>query len=156
MKKTALFAAFIAVLALGTSPARAQIDPAPNPEVESYLKNTYDLRTDRWWKAFNMQMLEAFNKPYDQIDEKALQNAIYFATHYREKIDLTLASHKLLQVYRKHDDVAYRILALSAIHAIADAETMEELPRFAWRQQPVVKRLMRAAVADYQRTHGRL
>lgn len=144
----------VALFALNTVPAFAQIESAPNPQVDAYLKSTYELRKDSWWKALNMQMLDAFNKSYKDIDEVTLQNAIYFGTHFKDKVDLTLASPKLLQVYRKHSKVEYRIMALAAIHAIGDAETMKELPRLAWRQQPVVKKMTRAAVADYQRTSG--
>jgi len=154
MKKTTLIFGLIAVFTLSTTPVYAQIDFASNPQVDAYLKNTYETRKDSWWKTFNMQMLDTFNKPYEEIDEATLQNAIYFGTHFKDKVDLTLASPKLLQVYRKHAKVEYRIMALAAIHAIGDAETMKQLPRLAWRQQPVVKRMTRAAVADYEREHG--
>lgn len=116
-------------LGLVVSPrANAQVPVAENtPLVNQYVADSYEHRSAAWWNALGRQLTLTLDVPYDQVQEAALQNVIFFATQHREKVTLNDAAPKLLEVYLKHERVAFRMMALAALHAIGDEDAMQTL-----------------------------
>ncbi len=107
----------------GTSLANRQDTLQVNP----YIAGSYERRSKAWWNTLEHQLTLSLDVPYEQVEETALQNIIFFATHHGEKVKLNDAAARLLGIYRNHDQVTYRIMALAALHAIGDESAMQQL-----------------------------
>ena len=139
------------VLPLVTTAALAQ-EPVENEPalINQYLFDYDQIRNQSWWNALESQLILMMDKPLDQIDEKSIQNIIFFATHHSDKIDLHESVPKLIEVYRLHEVEGMRLMSAVALHAIGDRNGMRKLNLYA-RQQPdgPVKRMAMRALADY-------
>ena len=131
--------------------ANAQVPVVDNtPLVNQYVADSYEHRSDAWWNALGRQLTLTLDGPYDQIEEAALQNVIFFAVHHREKVKLNDAAAKLLEVYRKHEQVAFRMMALAALHAIGDEDAMQKLNQIVRSEtSDRVRRVTVAALHDH-------
>ncbi len=72
------------------------------------------------------------------------------ATHHREKVKLNDAASLLLGIYQQRDKPAFRMMALAALHAIGDAQTMQTLNQIVQDEQSDrVRRITLAALHDH-------
>ena len=153
MKKYTLL--FLTALTLAwAAPAQAQIPmEAEQPLAQALAPEDYASQRPAWWNALGRQLTLVIDKPVEDVDPKALQNIIYFATHFGERVQLRDATPQLLEIYRKHERVEFRMLALSALHAIGDAHAMEKLQRLVREEPPgrVRKLTVAALAAHYQK-----
>ncbi len=86
----------------------------------------------------------------------ALQNVIFFATHYPGKVRYQPAMAALYGIYRFDDSEAYRIMALAALHAIGDEAVMQQLYQDVQREKsPRVRALTKAALANHRSAKNR-
>ena len=131
--------------------ADAQVPVADDiPLVNQYVADSYEHRSTAWWNALGRQLTLTLDGPYDQVHEAALQNVIFFATRYREKVRLNDAAPKLLDIYRKHERVGFRMMALAALHAIGDEDAMQKLNRMVEAEtSDRVRRVTVAALHDH-------
>jgi Na+-transporting methylmalonyl-CoA/oxaloacetate decarboxylase gamma subunit len=60
-------------------------------------------------------------------------------------VNLNDAAPKLLEVYLKHERVAFRMMALAALHAIGDEDAMQTLNQVV--RQEASERVRRVTVA---------
>ena len=124
---------YLLVFTLGlVFPARAgaQVPVTQDqPLVNQYIADSYEHRSAAWWNALGRQLTLSVDVPYAQVRETALQNIIFFATHHGEKVKLNDAAPTLLAIYQHHDQVAFRMMALAALHAIGDEDAMQTLNR---------------------------
>ncbi len=110
--------------------ANAQVPVTQDvPLINQYIADSYEHRSATWWNALGRQLTLSVDVPYEQVQETALQNIIFFATHHGEKVKLNDAAARLLGIYQHHDQEAFRIMALAALHAIGDESTMQKLQR---------------------------
>ena len=147
-------ALYLLIFTLGLLlPARtyAQVPTAQEtPLVNQYIADTYEQRSPAWWNALGRQLTLLLDVPYDQVNTATLQNVIFFATHHREKVQLNDAAPRLLDVYRKHEQAAFRMMALAALHAIGDEGAMQQLNRVVEREpSDRVRRATLAALNDH-------
>ena len=124
---------YLLVFTLGlvfTARAGAQVPVTHElPLVNQYIADSYEHRSAAWWNALGRQLTLSIDVPYEQVQETALQNIIFFATRHGEKVKLNDAASILLAVYQHHDQVAFRMMALAALHAIGDEDAMQTLNR---------------------------
>ncbi len=103
-----------------------------------------------WWKSLSKANARALDSPDAQVKEQALQNIIFFATHYGKDVDFKRATTELYNIYRFDKKEAHRIMALAALHAIGRENTMRILSQHVrWERSPRVRRLTKAALVDY-------
>ncbi len=107
-----------------------------------------------WWKSFSKANARALDSPDAQVKEQALQNIIFFATHYGKDVDFKRATTELYNIYRFDKNEARRIMALAALHAMGRKNTMRILSQHVrWERSPRVRRFTKAALLDYY-THA--
>ena len=103
-----------------------------------------------WWKSLSKANARALGSSDEQVKEQALQNIIFFATHYGKDVDFKRATTELYNIYRFDKNEARRIMALAALHAIGRENTMRILSQHVrWERSPRVRRLTKAALVDY-------
>ncbi len=103
-----------------------------------------------WWKSLSKANARALDSPDAQVKEQALQNIIFFATHYGKDVDFKRATTELYNIYRFDKNEAHRIMALAALHAIGRENTMRILSQHVrWERSPRVRRFTKAALVDY-------
>ena len=103
-----------------------------------------------WWKSLSKANARALDSPDAPVKEQALQNIIFFATHYGKDVDFKRATTELYNIYRFDKNEARRIMALAALHAIGRENTMRILSQHVrWERSPRVRRLTKAALVDY-------
>lgn len=123
-------------------------------EVESTFTQQYDQWTARQWKALRKQLLQSLKAPAEQADPTVLQNVIYFATYFADEIRIDRAAPRILEIYRTHPQPEVRLMALSALHALGDPETMVRLARIVpFEEAGTVRHVGIAAVSDYYQRH---
>lgn len=103
-----------------------------------------------WWKSLSKANARALDSPDAQVKEQALQNIIFFATHYGKDVDFKRATTELYNIYRFDKNEAHRIMALAALHAMGRENTMRILSQHVrWERSPRVRRFTKAALLDY-------
>ena len=110
----------------------------------------FDAKPQLWWDALEAQLTASLDSDIAQVQEQTLQHVIFFGTNYRHKLDLTDAAVKVLALYEEDIDDTHRILALMALHAIANEYTMDRLREVVdWETSERVRQLTRVVLADY-------
>ena len=103
-----------------------------------------------WWDSLENQLTTSLDSSIEQIQEQALQHIIFFATNYRDNVDLTNAAVKVLDLYETGTDDTHRTLALMALHAIGNEYTMNRLSETVqWESSKRIQQLTLAVLADY-------
>ena len=146
------FIAVIALVMLAPATAWAQVPSfsESKPLVNEYLTDGESPRRATWWNLLGRQLTSTVDKPVSDVSEQELQNIIYFATHHQKKVNLYDAVPYLVQIADSHQKEGYRIMAVSALHAIGDHNSMKGL-RTLLRDEPSerVQKVIKAAYADY-------
>ena len=145
MQRLAAFFFVFAVALSATAPAFAQDADTPYATMDA-----------QQWKQLSQQLTQSLDSPVAQIKLETLQHINFFASHYSEKIDLTGAVTKLIEIYEDDTEEGFRILALTSLHALGDRSVMLYLSEAVQvEQSPRVRQLTLAALADYNaRTAG--
>ncbi len=153
MKKLLVLFAIV----LGPIAVRAQVAVTPEvPLVNQYIHDSYLQRTNAWWNALGRQLTRMVDMPVTHVDARSLQNIVFFATNHGDRVDLGDASPRLLEVYSKHPDTRYRMLALAALHAIGDTSYLQKAFRIARHEDSErIRKMARAALADLHRRDRR-
>ena len=103
-----------------------------------------------WWEARVAQEVAALGSDNQETRETALRTLVFIANNYGEKANLKPAVAPLYNLYRFNKVETHRIMALSALQAIGDDESMRLLGEdLQWEISPRVRTLMKAAVASY-------
>ena len=138
-KRLAAYLFVFAVALTGTAPALAQDADAP-----------YATMNATQWEQLGHQLTQSLDSPVAQIKLETLQHINFFATHYSDKVDLTEAVTKLIEIYEDDSEEGFRILALTALNAFDDRSVMLYLSEAVQvEQSPRVRQLTLAALADY-------
>ena len=104
------------------------------------------------WQNLSIELTLGLDAPEVAIRQQSLQLVTFFATNYHDQIDLQRALPRLLRIYETDAEEGYRIMALTALHAIGDASTMAYLrERVRQETSPRVRLLTLAALADFDR-----
>lgn len=116
-----------------------------------------------WLKNFGAQCAEQLASDNDHIRSSTLQNVVYFATNNSDVIDFSKTQPELFTVYA-HDPVeAHRIMAATALHAIALSQPapgndyiMENLNTLMYEERSKrVRRHTLNVLADYYKRQGK-
>ncbi len=144
---------FALMLAFGPGLVQAQVPiDEGKPLVNEYIEKGFEQQSRTWWKALGSQLVLTLDRPVDRVAEVSLQNVIYFATNHRDRVDLADAAPLLMNIYRNHDLIGFRMMALSALHAIGDEAYLREAYVLARRDDSGrVRKMARAALADVYR-----
>ena len=145
MKRLTAYLFVFAVALAGTAPAFTQ-----------NADSRYATMDGLQWKQLSQQLTLSLDSPIAQIKLETLQHVNFFATSYNDKIDLTEAVTKLIEIYEDDAKEGFRILALTSLHALNDRSVMRYLSNAVRTEQsPRVRQLTLAALADYNaRTTG--
>ncbi len=134
-------------------PSRAQAQvPVPNEEayVNQYVDNAEAPRRASWWNALGRQLTHRVDKPYQDISASELQNIIFFATHYKDRVKLSDAVPALLDIFENHEDPQFRLMSAVALHAVGDRKGMISLSKLVDDEpNERVQRFTRKAIDDY-------
>ena len=144
---------FALMLIFGPGLVRAQVPVGDEkPLVNEFIEEGFEQQSRTWWKALGTQLALTLDRPVNQVAEVSLQNVIYFATNHRDRVDLRDAAPLLMNIYRNHELIGFRMMALSALHAIGDEEHLREAFVVALRSDSDrVRKMARAALADVYR-----
>lgn len=104
-----------------------------------------------WWEHnLGEQLASLLDSPVEASKQRGLE----FCLHFGElsDIDLSAAVPKLLDIYDHDANEGYRIMALSALHVLGEAEGMFGLlERVNTEASPRVRRLTVAALVSFAR-----
>ena len=144
---------FALLMVFGPGVVHAQVPVTEaRPLVNDYIEDGLNQRSRTWWKALESQLVLTLDRPVQHVAEVSLQNVIYFANNHSDRIDLAQAAPLLMNIYRDHELVGYRMMALSALHALGDEEYLREAYEVARRSDSErVRKMARAALADVHR-----
>lgn len=102
-----------------------------------------------WQQAIGYQLAQTLSSPIGEQRNRAFQLVTYFA-HHRADVDLKPTVPVLLSIYKSDPDEAYRLAAISALHAIGDETAMQQVRRHALDQpSKIVQYLSISALTDY-------
>lgn len=102
------------------------------------------------WKKLRSQLLKTIHTAKGAEWEHAVQQTIFLALFFNDKINLNRASLDLLESYILDRNEAHRIMALTAIHAIGNSDILGRLAqRVNTEESNKVRRLTIAALADH-------
>ena len=120
------------------------------PLISQYVENDAVTEKKSWWNLLGRQLTHSIDKPYNEVSVAEMQNIIFFASNYKNKVKLNDASAPLLDVFKNHPDPQYRLMAVSAINAIGQRSAMMGLARALDKEtSPLVSRVATAAVNKY-------
>lgn len=109
-----------------------------------------DALTDEEWKMVSADITAAVRESDGEAWAEAVQKAIYVSVFHPTKARLARANLPLFYDFTLGRDEDHRIMALAALHAIGDYNTMANIAqRVRVERSPRVKRLAAAAVVDY-------
>ena len=94
-----------------------------NAQAQRQLDNKNNL----WWNALEQQLANNLNSPIPKIQEAALQHIVFFANNYSDKVDFTDLTPEIMTMYETETLEAKRTLALVALSAIGNEQTMLRL-----------------------------
>ncbi len=147
-----IFVAVAFYFAAFAAPACAQ-PMNPDPAAPSLYGVYYEQWTPQQWQALQQQLTTSLRVPVQAIDQNVLRNVIYFETHFPDAMDLERTAPRLLRIYLRHPEASIRLLAISALHAVSEPETMERLSQIIRHEESELTRHVgTAAVADFYRT----
>lgn len=102
------------------------------------------------WKNLCKELTQTVRTSDGAAWERAVQDVIYLAFSYPEQVRFKGANLPLFYEYVLGRDEQHRIMALAAMHAIGDFNTMAQIgQRVRLERSPRVQRLAAAAVVDY-------
>ena len=98
------------------------------------------------------QLATSLTSPMEGVREAAIKNIITLATLHREAITLKRVVPELLIISRFDEDENFRLMAVSALHALADPYGMRRLREEASEEtSPKVYRFKMAVLGAYYR-----
>ena len=160
MKKIKTIALYLMLCTAASSfyPANAQtpdVSQAETPLFHEVMTTPSAEQDGTWWFRVERDANLPAGARYEEVKGSDLQEIIFFATMYGEKMDFRASVFQLLDIYEHHADPQYRLLAAAALHAVGDPYGMEGL-RNALKKEtaPRVRYVTQAALRDYdtQRT----
>ena len=110
----------------------------------------YDTMTPERWEAVRQQLVTSLESPYEGVRVQNIKNAIYYATFYRDRIDLSQAVKPLIAICDDDERQAEHMTALAALQAIGGGEAQQYLTsHVAGERAREVRRTMLAVLSDY-------
>ena len=128
--------------------------PDNSPSLSSIeLLATMDTVSETWFNTVDVGYATAIDNGNTANREKAIQDVIFIATQYQDKVAFRKVVSPLLNVYIFDKNKNRRLMALSALHAIGDNYGMQRLRELV-NDEPSeqVRRLTRRALNDFY--HG--
>ena len=117
-----------------------------NAQTQRQLDNKNDL----WWNALELQLANNLDSPVAKIQEAALQHIVFFANNYSDKVDFTDLTPEIMAMYENDELEAKRTLALVALSAIGNEQTMIRLFDLVKNEQSKrIHDLTLAVLAEY-------
>lgn len=149
--------------------AQAQDDPlALAPQAEeapeapaTTAASAFNLATKsaRWRANFGKQIAQSLRSPHAAIREQTMINIIYLASRHDDKRDFYPAASGLLRIYERDRNEAHRHMAITALHAVDHAPSMDYLHKRVtsqWEPSKRIYRHTRAVLSDhYKRRYAR-
>ena len=122
-------ALLLIALLVASLPSQAEADPPDDPASTPAVTAPVDLsaKSPAWLKVLNKQMLLSLDSPVASVREQTMQNIITFAAAHGDQVDLSGMADKLYEIYRWDESEAHRIMALAALYAVNDLNSMERL-----------------------------
>ena len=110
----------------------------------------YDTMTPERWAAVGQQIAVSLESPYQGVRVQNIKNAIFFATFYRDRIDLSQAVKTMITICDDEKRASEHLVTLAALQAIGGVEAQQYLAsRIAGEQADEVRRTMLAVLDDY-------
>ena len=102
------------------------------------------------WDAFSKNLVTALKSEHDGLKAAAMQMII----RYNNQVDVEAGVHDVMTVYRTHDDLSMRRMALVALGQMESEWAIGFLERAdRFEKSPVLQQTLRAVVAEYRATH---
>jgi hypothetical protein len=142
----------LALTAWGASPAAAQVRLVSASQNEASQLTRFVRPAAPVVPAVTLeeQLTGLLDYEVGNIRVQALQQIIFLSTVHGDEYDFSAAVPRILDFYENGEDEAFRIMALSALHAIGDAGAMRRLQaRVADEPSKRVRLLTLAALKAY-------
>ena len=151
MKRSTPFA--IAVLFALCIATPLQANTNNDPEQEAI--ETLNVHAERYvsqgqWDAFGENLVSALKSEHDGLKAAAMQMII----RYNNQVDVKDGAYDVMKIYRTHDDISMRRMALVALGQMESEWAIGFLERAdRFETLPVLQQTLRAVVAEYRATH---
>ena len=122
---------------------------AAAPHVAAYIADPFETRDASWWNELNEE-ISLEGQSYKSVSVEALQNAIFFQSNHPDRIDLTASLPTLLDVYFYHKSAGMRIMAMTSLCEIGDAESLQTVEKKLYKQPQRVRDFASAALTEYR------
>jgi hypothetical protein len=144
-------ATFMVALAMVCTTATANV--APNFDNDDPKAQLTELRvaqkaalTEAQWGHFSKTLVEALHTQHDGLNEAAMRLII----QYGDQLDVNAGVYDVMRIYRDHEDVSMRRMAVVALGQMNNRWAIRFLQRSTqFEKSPNVKKTIKAVVADY-------
>lgn len=110
----------------------------------------YDTMSPKQWELVGRQLTLSLESPYEGVRIQSLKNAIFFATFYRDQIDLSPAVGPAIAICEDDARAAEHMTALAMLQAIGGEEAHGYLAgRVTGAQSHEVRKAMLAVLNGY-------
>ena len=152
MKRTTPFAVAVLVAFCMATPLRAYVsDDTEREAIERLNVNAEKYVSQGQWDAFSDNLVSALKSEHDGLKAAAMQMII----RYKNQVDVGAGVHDVMAVYRTHENIKMRRMALVALGQMESEWAIGFLERAdRFEKSPMLQQTLRAVVAEYRATHS--
>ena len=109
----------------------------------------YETKGPAYWTKITRQVTASLDSPVEGVRIGSLKNAVYFATFYPDRIDLSQAVAPIIAICDDDERRAEHMIALAALQAIGGGEAERYLAHRSIRERADVRRKVLAVLNGY-------
>lgn len=149
-----LFIIFVPVTAQSQSlPYTA---PGQSLLTDQYVVHEAADRDQQWWETIEKDIHLQDDATVEEITESQIRDIIFFANLHGDKLDFSSSVPQLLEVYARHPNESYRLLAVAALHKVGDPKAMKELRKLVRKETSArVRHVTFAALNDFNQRNAK-
>ena len=115
----------------------------------AHAQEFYETKGPAYWTKMTRQITASLNSPVEGVRVGTLQNAVYFATFYPDRIDLSQAVEPIIAICDDEARWAEHLVALAALQAIGGGEAERYLAHRSAQERSDVRRKVLAVLNGY-------
>ena len=109
----------------------------------------YETKGPAYWTKITRQITASLHSPAEGVRIGSLKNAIYFATFYPDRVDLSEAVGPIIAICDDDERQAEHMTAQAALQAIGGEEAERYLARHSAQERADVRREVLAVLSGY-------
>ena len=109
----------------------------------------YETKGPAYWTKIARQLTASLQSPIEGVRVGSLKNAVYFATFYPDRIDLSEAVTPIIAICEDDGRRAEHLMALATLQAIGGGEAERYLAHRSTQERADVRRKVLAVLTGY-------